>query len=308
MRQKARKNRRHGKRIVLTLLVLILTISAVLAVANQTVLQDFLHFNASVASMEHGWNLILVNGEYKIPKDWKVELTELSNGQSVDSRIYPDLQQMFDDMRTQGVYPVVASGYRTAKKQQELMDEKVNSFLAQGYSKSEAKSEAKKWVAGVGYSEHQTGLAVDINADGVNSSGQQVYAWLADNAWKYGFILRYPEDKTEITKTDYEPWHYRYVGKEAAKEIYESGLCLEEYIGMMQTMFALSSAVGLLLRIVRGIYTVELLPATVLGTIGILLGKRVGLKMLKKISKENMMKLVYSMIAVSGILTIAANT
>ena len=308
MRQKARKNRRHGKRIVLTLLVLILTISAVLAVANQTVLQDFLHFNASVASMEHGWNLILVNGEYKIPKDWKVELTELSNGQSVDSRIYPDLQQMFDDMRTQGVYPVVASGYRTAKKQQELMDEKVNSFLAQGYSKSEAKSEAKKWVAGVGYSEHQTGLAVDINADGVNSSGQQVYAWLADNAWKYGFILRYPEDKTEITKTDYEPWHYRYVGKEAAKEIYESGLCLEEYIGMMQTMFALSSSVGMLLRIVRGIYTVELLPATVLGTIGILLGKRVGLKMLKKISKENMMKLVYSMIAVSGILTIAANT
>ena len=77
---------------------------------------------------------------------------------------------------------------------------------------------------------------------------------------------------------------------------------------MMQTMFALSSSVGMLLRIMRGIYTVELLPSTVLGTIGILLGKRVGLKMLKKISKENMMKLVYSMIAVSGILTIAANT
>ena len=96
-----------------------------------------------------------------------------------------------------------------------------------------AKSEAKKWVADVGYSEHQTGLAVDINADGVNSSGQQVYAWLADNAWKYGFILRYPEDKTEITKTDYEPWHYRYVGAESAAKIYESGLCLEEYIGMM---------------------------------------------------------------------------
>lgn len=240
MRQKTRKKRRHGKRIVLILLVLILTISAVRAVVHQTALQEFLHLNTSVAntetdaaSMEHGWNLILVNWEYKIPKDWNVELTELSNGQSVDSRIYPDLQQMFDDMRAQGVYPVVASGYRTAKKQQELMDEKVNSFLAQGYSKSEAKSEAKKWVAGVGYSEHQTGLAVDINADGVNSSGQQVYAWLADNAWEYGFILRYPEDKTEITKTDYEPWHYRYVGKEAAKEIYESGLCLEEYIGMM---------------------------------------------------------------------------
>ena len=144
-----------------------------------------------------------------------------------------DKQQMFVDIRAHEVYPVVASGYRTAKKQRELMDDKVDSFLAQGYSRSEAKTEAKKWVADVGYSEHQTGLAVDINADGVNSSGQQVYAWLADNAWKYGFILRYPEDKTEITKTDYEPWHYRYVGKEAAKEIYESGLCLEEYIGMM---------------------------------------------------------------------------
>ena len=212
MRQKTRKKHRKGKRIVLSLLVLILTISAVRFAVNQTAFQDFLHFNTDVASMEHGWNLILVNWEYKIPKDWKVELTELSNGQSVDSRIYPDLQQMFDDMRAQEVYPVVASGYRTAKKQRELMDDKVDSFLAQGYSRSEAKSEAKKWVADVGYSEHQTGLAVDINADGVNSSGQQVYAWLADNAWKYGFILRYPEDKTEITKTDYEPWHYRYVG------------------------------------------------------------------------------------------------
>ena len=99
MRQKTRKKHRKGKRIVLTLLVLILTISAVRFAVNQTAFQELLHFNTDVASMEHGWNLILVNWEYKIPKDWKVELTELSNGQSVDSRIYPDLQQMFDDMR-----------------------------------------------------------------------------------------------------------------------------------------------------------------------------------------------------------------
>ena len=145
MRQKTRKKHRKGKRIVLSLLVLILTISAVRFAVNQTAFQDFLHFNTDVASMEHGWNLILVNWEYKIPKDWKVELTELSNGQSVDSRIYPDLQQMFDDMRAQEVYPVVASVYRTAKKQRELMDDKVDSFLAQGYSRSEAKSEAKKF-------------------------------------------------------------------------------------------------------------------------------------------------------------------
>ena len=93
MRQKTRKKHRKGKRIVLSLLVLILTISAVRFAVNQTAFQDFLHFDTDVASMEHGWNLILVNWEYKIPKDWKVELTELSIGPSVDSRIYPDLQK-----------------------------------------------------------------------------------------------------------------------------------------------------------------------------------------------------------------------
>lgn len=154
----------------------------------------------------------------------------LSNGQSVDSRIYPDLQQMFDDMRAQGVYPVVASGYRTAEKQQELMDEKIDELKEQGYSNSEAKTEARRWVSVVGYSEHQTGLAVDINADGVNSTGNQVYKWLEKNAWQYGFILRYPSDKEDLTGTAYEPWHYRYVGRNAAEEIYHQGICLEEYI------------------------------------------------------------------------------
>ena len=94
-----------------------------------------------------------------------------------------------------------------------------------------APAQRLRWVAAVGYSEHQTGLAVDINADGVHSAGYQVYEWLAGNAWKYGFILRYPSDKEEITGTAYEPWHYRYVGKEAAAEIHRQGVCLEEYLG-----------------------------------------------------------------------------
>ena len=96
------------------------------------------------ASTVYGWNLILVNQDYKVPKDWDIELTELSNGQSVDSRIYPDLQQMFDDMWAQGVYPVVASGYRTSEKQQELMNEKIAELKEQGYSNSEAKTEAPR--------------------------------------------------------------------------------------------------------------------------------------------------------------------
>lgn len=179
---------------------------------------------------EHEWNLILVNQEHKVSRKYNVDLIELSNGQSVDSRIYPSLQEMFDDMRAEGIYPTVASGYRTTKKQKELMDEKVASFISQGYSRTEAKKEAKQWVAAVGYSEHETGLAVDINADCVKSTGTQVYDWLFENAWRYGFILRYPANKVELTGIAYEPWHYRYVGTAAATEIYEQEICLEEYI------------------------------------------------------------------------------
>lgn len=227
MRYRTVKRKRKGKKLVLCLFSIVLLLIVVkIFIGNSKIW-------GQSASMEHGWNLILVNQDYRVPRNYKVELTELSNGQSVDSRIYPSLQQMFDDMQAQGVYPTVASGYRTSKKQQSLMDEKIESFVAQGYSRSDAATEALKWVSAVGYSEHQTGLAVDINANGVNSTGKQVYDWLADNAWEYGFILRYPEDKTEITHTSYEPWHYRYVGTEAAKVIFEQSICLEEYIEIL---------------------------------------------------------------------------
>ncbi len=125
----------------------------------------------------------------------------------------------------------MASGYRTPEKQQSLMDEKIGELVNEGYSQTDAEQEALKWVNRVGYSEHQSGLAVDINADGIHSAGYEVYDWLAQNAWRYGFILRCPEDKTAVTGTGYEPWHYRYVGVENAQAITESGLCLEEYLG-----------------------------------------------------------------------------
>ena len=93
---------------------------------------------------------------------------------------------------------------------------------------------AGKNVAVPGTSEHQLGIAVDINADEEKSKPDEVYNWLAENAHKYGFINRYPSDKTEITGIIYEPWHYRYVGRDAAEEIYKSGLCLEEYIETLE--------------------------------------------------------------------------
>lgn len=175
------------------------------------------------------WSLMVVNRWNKMPEDYSVDLLELSNGQKVDSRIYPYLQEMFDAARAEGIYPIVREGYRTAQEQQDILDDKIQSYINEGYSRSRAEKTAKEWVALPGTSEHQLGIAVDINADKSKCSNDEVYAWLAENAYKYGFILRYPLGKQEITGTSYEPWHYRYVGVEAAQEIYERGICLEEY-------------------------------------------------------------------------------
>lgn len=109
------------------------------------------------------------------------------------------------------------------------MAEKIQAFRDEGYSEMEADEIAREWVAVPGTSEHELGLSVDINAK-EDTPQEEVYSWLHANAYRYGFILRYPSDKTEITGIANEPWHYRYVGKTAAAEMQESGLCLEEYL------------------------------------------------------------------------------
>ena len=176
------------------------------------------------------WNLMLVNRDHYIPKNYQVELTNLSNGKQVDSRIYSELQQMFDDSRAAGLSLFVREGYRTQEEQQAILDDKIQTYKNQGYSSREAKKLAESYVAVPGTSEHQIGLSVDINADVTKCSQDDVYQWLNDNAYKYGFIKRYPSDKTDITGVSNEPWHYRYVGKDAAKIMKEENLCLEEYL------------------------------------------------------------------------------
>lgn len=111
-----------------------------------------------------------------------------------------------------------------------VINRSYNLYENEGKSKSEAKKLAEQWVAIPGTSEHQLGIAVDINADTTKSSSDDVYKWLEENAHTYGFIKRYPSNKTDITGIINEPWHYRYVGKEVASEIYSQGICLEEYI------------------------------------------------------------------------------
>lgn len=181
------------------------------------------------------WNLILVNPWNSLPDNYSVTLTQLKNGQSVDERCYPDLQEMMDACRAAGLSPVICSSYRTQEYQEGLFNNQVENLVAQGYSRAEAEKEAGTVVAVPGTSEHQLGLAVDIvdvNYQLLDRGQEEteVQKWLMEHCWEYGFILRYPESKSEITGIIYEPWHYRYVGKKAAKEITESGICLEEYL------------------------------------------------------------------------------
>ena len=225
------RRKSHKVKILFSLLFLIILCMMAGKVLNSDfTLLSLDNITHHVASEDNGWNLILVNRDSYIPDDYQVELTELSNGKKVDSRIYPELQEMFNDARAQGYGLFVREGYRTQEEQQQLMDEKIEVYENEGKSKSEAKKLAEQWVAIPGTSEHQLGIAVDINADTTKSSSDDVYKWLEENAHTYGFIKRYPSNKTDITGVINEPWHYRYVGKEVASEIYSQGICLEEYI------------------------------------------------------------------------------
>lgn len=180
-----------------------------------------------LASEDADWNLTLVNRWNPLPENYDIDLVEVPGGEKVDKRIYEPLMEMLEAAKegNWNQLPVVVSGYRTQEKQQELYDEKIAEYRKQGYSKDEAVKQAEQWVAVPGCSEHQLGIAVDING-----STYDLYFWLQENSYKYGFIFRYPGGKTNITGTAEEVWHYRYVGVEAAAEIYKQGLCLEEYL------------------------------------------------------------------------------
>lgn len=181
------------------------------------------------------WRLCLVNPWHPLPEGYQPQLTQVENGHQVDSRCAADLEAMLADCRAAGHAPLLCSSYRTQEKQTQLYNNLVQKQMARGNSRSEAMAKAAKEVAVPGTSEHQLGLAVDIvdTQNQVLNRAQEdtaVQQWLMEHCWEYGFILRYPEDKSEITGIIYEPWHYRYVGVETAKVIHEQGLCLEEYL------------------------------------------------------------------------------
>lgn len=189
----------------------------------------------------NGQLVILVNPWNYIPANYTVELKQIDDLHQVASVAYRDLEEMLTDCTYAGYQPAICSSYRTQAYQESLFQRKVQRLLEDGnpyYTEEEARILAAQSVAIPGTSEHQLGLAVDIvdnrnwNLD-ESQARMPTQQWLMENSWRYGWILRYPNEKSEITGIIYEPWHYRYVGRTVAAEIHGLGLCLEEYLNLL---------------------------------------------------------------------------
>jgi D-alanyl-D-alanine carboxypeptidase len=181
------------------------------------------------------WKLTLVNYENELPDNYEIELSDIDSTRKFDSRAIGELNKMIAKMKKDGITNIwVQSSYRTVAKQKELFDEKVETYMKQGKTKSQAEELTLQTINKPGTSEHNLGLAVDFNYVNYDFEDTKAFTWLQNNAENYGFILRYKEEKEDITKVNYEPWHWRYVGVENAKKMNELNMCLEEYIDYLK--------------------------------------------------------------------------
>ncbi|MGN0520883.1 MAG: D-alanyl-D-alanine carboxypeptidase family protein [Candidatus Fimenecus sp.] len=182
---------------------------------------------------EH-WELTLVNLQYRLPEEYVPTLKAAVEGSTVqlDERVAPFYAEMYAAAKADGYTLTPYSGYRTYARQQENFDLKVAYYVSQGLSETEAIAKTQTRILPAGASEHNMGFSMDIVSASADFISTKEFSWLLEHAHEYGFILRYPENKTEITGVMYEPWHWRFVGKEAAAEMQKSGQCLEEYLGV----------------------------------------------------------------------------
>lgn len=199
--------------------------------------------DAAMASAEaaSNWQLRLVNAANPLPDDFEPETSNIAGYEHrpFDMRAADWLEKMLHDAEQDGCKLYLVSGYRSIGRQRALFQIKTEEFMQQGMAAQQAEQEASRWVARPGTSEHNLGLAADIvSADWYTTHSDltedfeqtPAFAWLKANCAEYGFILRYPKEKEAVTGISYEPWHYRYVGQEAAKQIMLSGITLEEYL------------------------------------------------------------------------------
>lgn len=180
------------------------------------------------------WRLILINKQHPIPDDYEFTLTTITGKMQCDERIMEDLLLMLQAAKNDNVNLIICSPYRTDASQVTIFERHVKAYMNKGLNYMDSFKLASQEATVPGYSEHQVGLSLDIytashmildDAYGETEAGR----WLAANCSDYGFILRYPKGKESITSIAYEPWHFRYVGREAAKIITNEGITLEEF-------------------------------------------------------------------------------
>lgn len=189
---------------------------------------------------KNDWKLLLINNTHPVPEQYTFNIKKLPCGKPVDERIYDSLTKMLADGEASGLRLEVRTAYRTMEQQANLFEKVMGIYMERDHlSRNEAFEVVKMIIAIPGRSEHNAGLAADIVTIGHPDLLDNSYAqtregkWLYENCKYYGFILRYPADKVNITKISYEAWHFRYVGEEAAKEIMTGKICLEEYLGIL---------------------------------------------------------------------------
>lgn len=191
------------------------------------------NYDPSKVLLSENWMLALINKNYPLDKNYSMSTGTVVEGSSVtaDIRVAEAYRQMYNAAMNEDIVLTPYSGYCSYQRQKIIYDNKVQAFLLQGLTEDEAKQSAEKRVEPAGCSENGAGLAVDVISASAGFSSTNEYKWLVANAHNFGFVLRYPEDKTEITGMIYQPWHWRYVGIDVATEMKEQNLCLEEYLG-----------------------------------------------------------------------------
>ena len=189
--------------------------------------------------------MILVNHTNKMPDDYAFDTKECGSATSVNKTLQTVACDAFLEMQkaaaADGVTVWMQSGYRSVAYQTKLYEKKTQYYRDKGFEEAAAREKAAAIVNPPGYSEHNCGLAADLNSPehtGLDEGFENTAAfrWLCQHAGEYGFILRYPKGAEEKTEITYEPWHWRYVGVENAAKINASGLCFEDYIAALQTI------------------------------------------------------------------------
>ena len=191
--------------------------------------------------------MVLVNHQNKMPDDYTFTTKECGSATAINKTLQTEAADAFLEMQAaaakDGVTIWMQSGYRSVDYQTKLYNNKVQQYLDKGLGRTEAEQKAAAIVNPPGYSEHNCGLAADLNSPehtGLDEgfADTQAFRWLCAHAVEYGFILRYPKDAEPVTEITYEPWHWRYVGRENAALIDQSGLCLEDAVSVLQRLAA----------------------------------------------------------------------